>query len=482
MPPNVLLVVMDSARAKNLGIYGHSRETTPFLSTFAERSTVFEQARSAGTRSITGHASLFTGYTVEEHELTTADRKLVPGTTVFERLRDEGYETGVFSENVWITDLDIGLRDGFETVVGPQNVPFPSAVDPRRFVASEGRGMYRKYVRACLEDEQTIKSLVNGVATKLASDYPRLYPFHAGAPGDVYVDRFLDWQADRSGPWAACLNLMDVHGPYEPATKHNLWGDDELLAIQEQKPNAWQMLSEPSSWWKLFAVESLYDGSIHQTDAILERLVETLENRDAFDDTLLVITSDHGEGFGEPSRVRPGVRVAGHNTSLHEVILHVPLVVSYPGQRTSERESGLASLTRFPAVVKQCINDPLIQPDFIVDRAYASSYGLLVDEQLRSRARRFQDPDLLEGFQDRMRAVYHEEDGMVRKRLAFGDRNAVEVAVRDAQTAYIEGETTVQKVDAAFESIEEQNVVEGAAGVEAVDDATKQRLEDLGYI
>lgn len=482
MPPNVLLVVVDSARAKNLGIYGHSRETTPFLSTFAERATVFEQARSAGTRSITGHASLFTGYTVEEHELTTADRKLVPGTTVFERLRDEGYETGVFSENVWITDLDIGLRDGFDTVVGPQNVPFPSAVDPRRFVASEGRGMYRKFVRECLEDERTIKSLVNGVATKLASDYPRLYPFDAGAPGDVYVDRFLDWQADRSGPWAACLNLMDVHGPYEPVARHNLWGDDELLAIQEQKPNAWQLLSEPSSWWKLFAVESLYDGSIHQADALLERLVNTLENRDAFDDTLLVITSDHGEGFGEPSRVRPGVRVAGHNTSLHEVILHVPLVVSYPGQRTGDQESGLASLTRFPAVVEQCVDDPAAQPDFTVERAYASSYGLLVDEQLRSRARRFQDPDLLEGFQDRMRAVYHEEDGMVRKRLAFGDKNAVEVAIRDAQTAYIEGETTVQKVDAAFESIEEKGVVEGAAGVEAVGDATKQRLEDLGYM
>lgn len=482
MPPNVLLVVLDSVRAKNVGLTGHARETTPFLSRFAERSAVYEQARSAGARSITGHASLFTGLPVEEHGLATADRRLQPGSTVFETLQEQGYTTGVFSENVWITDLDIGLRDGFDTVVGPQNVPFPSAVNPRRFVATEGAGQYATFLRACLRDDQPLKSLANGVATKLTSDYTWLYPFSPSVPGDIYLDRFLDWQADRSGPWAACLNLMDAHGPYEPAPEHNRWGDDELLAIQERRPNAWELLSEPSSWWKLRALESLYDGAIRHVDALLRRLVGTLEDRGELDETLLVVTSDHGEGFGEPSRVRPGVRVAGHNTSLHEAILHVPLIVKFPGQDEGRRLPRLAALTRFPDVVDRALGGTAEPEDFCVETAYATSFGLLVDEQLRSRAERYHDPDSLHGFTERMRAVYTDEGEGVWKDIAWGDRNAVRIRVRDAQTAYVTEHIDPSAVDEPFDAFADTELTIEGSGVAAVDESTRQRLEDLGYM
>jgi hypothetical protein len=173
-------------------LYGHSRETTPFLSEFAERATVYDQARASGTRSITGHASLFTGREVEEHGLTSADKRLRSGSTIFETLQQQGYETAVFSENVWITDVNVGLRNGFDTVVGPQNVPFTDALDARRFVAEEGRGNYGDFLRACLNDDRPLRSLANGAVIKLTSDYPWLYPFENSPPGDVYLDRFLD--------------------------------------------------------------------------------------------------------------------------------------------------------------------------------------------------------------------------------------------------------------------------------------------------
>lgn len=482
MASNVLLVVLDSVRARNLDRYGHSRETTPFLSDFAERSTIYEQARTAGARSITGHASIFTGHEVEAHGLTSADRKLRPGTTIFETLREAGYETAVFSENVWITDVDIGLRDGFDTVVGPQNVPFPDALDTRQFVAERGRGKYMEFLRACLDHEKPLRSLVNGGVTKVTSDYPRLYPFDRTAPGDVYLDRFLEWQADRTGPWAACLNLMDAHSPYEPRAEHDRWGGDELRKIQENMPDQWELVTREEDWWKLFAIESLYDGALHQLDSQLERLVTTLERRCELDDTLLVATSDHGEGFGEPSRVRPGVRVAGHNTALHEVVLHVPLVVRFPGQTEGQRISGLATNRRFPAAVREVLDGDVTSDSFRTETAFATSYGLLADEQLRTRAERYQDPDTLEGFTDRLRAVYEDDGDTILKDIAWGDRRAVRVRIRDAQTSYVEGEIDTETVDDRFPEQRDHDLVEGAAGLDAVDDTTKQRLEDLGYM
>ena len=482
MPPNVLLVVLDSVRAKNASLYGHGRETTPFLSQFAERATVYTQARASGARSITGHASLFTGREVEEHGLTSADNRLRSGSTVFETLQEQGYETAVFSENVWITDVDVGLRNGFDTVVGPQNVPFTDALDARRFVAEEGRGNYGDFLRASLDDERPLRSLANGAVIKLTSDYPWLYPFENSPPGDVYLDRFLDWQADRDGPWGACINLMDAHSPYEPKAEHNRWGDEELLSVQEHAPNIWELFSRSESWWKRSVTESLYDGAIRQLDDQLKRLVETLSARGELDETLLVITSDHGEGFGEPSRVRPNDCIFGHNTALHESILHVPLVVRFPGEGTGRRMDQLASTAEFTSVVEAALDGEATPESFLAQSSFATSYGLLVDEQLRSRAERYQDLETLEGFSDRLRAVYEDDGGTIQKHLAWGDRRAITVRIHDAQTAYVEAEIDPSEVDARFDTLGDASLVEEAAGIDSVDQATQQRLKDLGYM
>jgi arylsulfatase A-like enzyme len=334
--PNVLLIVMDSVRAANTSLHGHEHETTPFLEEFAEEATVYEGARSPGTWSLPSHCSMFTGYHVVEHGLTRARRKLEPGHTVFEELSEaHDYETGVFSENTWITDMDVGLRDAFDTVEGARNLPFPDAVDPSNFVLSEGQGQYLKFLKYCLEREDTAKSIANGIFTKVAWDYPRLLPerFKSSTPARVYADLFLDWEADRTGPWAACVNFMDAHLPYLPDREHDRWGGKKLRSLQDEMDDqVWEFNGGQRPWWQRKALEGLYDGTIHQMDAQVDRIVRELRARGELEDTLLVVTSDHGEGFGEPSRIRPNARVAAHGAGIHEVLCHVPLVVSGPGQ------------------------------------------------------------------------------------------------------------------------------------------------------
>lgn len=486
MPPNVLLLILDSVRARNTSLHGHVRDTTPFLQRFAaETATCYEQARAPGARSITSHASIFTGLHVEEHGITSAAEKLKPGNTIFEVLRDEhGYATGVFSENVWITDVDIGLRDGFETVEGPQNVPFPGALDPRTFVAQEGAGQYRSYLRESFRGDGTLKSLANGLFIKLASDYPSLLPAITGStPGSVYRDLFLDWVSERTGPWAACVNLMDAHGPYEPDEEHNRWGDEQLLDIEESSPDKWELhCSENDLWWRKEATESLYDGTIHQADTHAERIIEGLEDRGVLDDTLVVVTSDHGEGFGEPSRIRPNTRVAAHNVSVHEVLLHVPLIVKLPEQTQPERVQALSTLTRFPDVVRRAVDGTASPDDFARDSTVATTYGLTRDDQLRSRALRYCDESDLQPFDARARCAYVDNgDGTVDKHVTLGSEAAT-VLVRDAQTSYEVSDDGAAAVERAFDRIGDADVRTRGTGIEEMDEATYQRLEDLGYV
>jgi arylsulfatase A len=308
--PNVLLVVLDSVRAHNTSLHGHRHETTPFLDRFAAGATVYAQARAPSTWSLPSHASVFTGRTVPDHgiEITT---EAVQDHTIWDDLDAAGYDTGVFSSNVYVTDHPVGLGEPFDTVRG-----VPSAVPAGHEQPGE---------------------------------------FEMEAPdGFWYADEFLAWHDDRDGPWAACVNVMDGHRPYLPHDEYDLWGDPDAWTAQREIGRGqfvWQFYGDRYPAWYLAGLETLYDGAIRQADAVAERIVTELADRDALADTLVVITADHGDGLGEPSPVPGGPRSIAHTLGTHEHLTHVPLVVRAPGQSRGCEVHDLASLSGFPAAV-----------------------------------------------------------------------------------------------------------------------------------
>lgn len=482
MKPNVLLIVLDSVRAGNTSAYGHEHDTTPFLRAFSDEATVYEQARSPGTWSLPSHVSMFTGLHVEAHGITRVKHKLKPGNTIFEELRDvHGYETGVFSENTWITDMDVGLKDAFETIEGARNLLFPEGGDPSNFVLSQGQGRYVTYVKHCLDGDAPAKTLANGVVTKLAWDYPQLLPesLNASTSADVYADLLLEWTDDRDGPWACCVNFMDAHLPYQPDEEYDGWGGPTLRELQdEMSDSVWEFNGGRRPWWQRKALEGLYDGTIAQIDRQIERVIETLRDRGDLEDTLVVVTSDHGEGFGEASRVRPGARVAAHGAGIHEALLHVPLLVRFPGQRSPERVREAATLTRFPEAVRAAIEGERSDDVFVPDGpVVASSHGL--EEPMEERARRYCDD--LWRFNGTARAVYEDDGELVRKHVTWRDRAAA-IAIGDAKASFRTSGDARARVEARFDRVEDAGVRVEGEGIDDVDRATQQRLEDLGYV
>lgn len=486
--PNVLLIVLDSTRAKNTSLHDYGKNTTPFLKAFEKNATVYTQARAPGMTSLPSHASIFTGLEVEEHgvhDLLT--HQIDPTQTIWHTLSSEyNYTTGVFSDNINLTG-EKSLESAFDNVVGRRGRLFPEASDPDIYFNSpdyllqdSNRSKHFDYLFHCLRNNQTIKGLANGAAKQLSHSVTSAkLEQRLDHSADRFLDPFYSWIDSVEGPWAACINLMDTHLPFHPKAEHDRWGGTDLKRKQAKlDPTSWKVYGGQLSLEEWAALEDLYDGTIRQADHYLRSLVLELKDRGEFDDTLLVITSDHGEGFGEHSRVRPDFPIVGHIVGLHESILHVPLVVSYPGQTDGAEVSELATLRRFPDLVKSALASECDGNEFVSDRPVIASAST-VDMKMKNAQRAGKYCDDLEPYRGPIRTVYRTENGTIRKYLIWGD-DGVTVEIENAQSAtVVEADTAHSVVNDVFDDISDAGVAsqQGELGEE-----TLAHLESLGYV
>jgi len=479
--PNILLVVLDSVRARNTGIHG-GHDTTPFLEQFAQSATMYEQARAPSIHSISSHVSLFTGHHVDEHRCVSHGSAINTRETIWAELQaDYGYRTGLFTPNRVVADAS-NLRECFQTAkteeFSVQNRPkeiFPSAYSPFDSKKSE---TVLEHIKSSLSDDQPFRSFANcawDVGTSL-EDRIRPSPAHKEVSGDVYVEKFLKWEREQDDPWAACINLMDPHYPYVPEEEYDRWAMPELHTLQNKMPTGAKSVLQDQRWWSVLrAIEPLYDGAIYQSDAIVRKLIDELKKRDALDNTLVVITSDHGEGFGERSLVEPRARMAGHKWGIHEVLTHVPLLVKRPHQVEAKAISSVATLTRFPSVVRSCISGDNTTDPF-VDDGFALSMTYLLDERHRDKYDFYSDIDVLIGP---WRAVYENNGNAVRKSVCKGNRSAT-IDIFDANTAVHINENGKDTVEHRYSKLADTELVYEEE--KRFSDELEQRLQNLGYI
>ena len=501
---NVLLVVLDSVRAGSTSLHGHHHETTPVLASLGERATVYDQARAPSNWSLPSHASLFTGVDAHRHGVESGARRLRSGSTVFGALADAGYATGVFSENVYLTDDRWNLAGDFETVV---DAPGPGATD--------GDGL-PAFVPAPPSGSRSSDSGPDPGEDR--PDDERLDDPYAGGElgrgpaGAWYVDALLGWIDGIEGPWAACLNLMDAHRPYEPRPGHDRWADEFSRRLQAEELGVkweWPFHGDDRKPWQLAVLEGLYEGAVRQADAALGRLLDGLRDSGALDDSLLVVTADHGEGFGEPPDVHGGPSGLAHGMGVHESVVHVPLVVRAPGQTSGRRVGRPATLTRLPAVVERLSGaslgdwggadrheatdvDPAgagrgdgterrsgsrIDAGLCCPEGPVLTYGAPISD--RMVASLAEHVDETTPYEHRGWAVYDEHtDGHVRRRVAWGDA-ARETASYDPGTHRTVGPIDPDRVRAAFDD----GLTDASEPIddESIDGTVVDRLRDLGY-
>jgi arylsulfatase A-like enzyme len=325
--PNVLLVVLDTVGAPHLSLHGYNRPTSPAIDELASRGICFLRAHATSSWSLVSHASMFTGrwpHELSANWFTPLDQA---DLTVAEFFGSRGYATAGFVANTWYCASDSGLNRGFaayEDYIFPRLTAFRTAVLVNR--AMDGLEAVDRFV-----DDRLGLDLLRPASEFL------WWIFKENRKEAAVVNReFLGWLSRRrrpERPFFAFLNFYDAHGAYEvPATGVHRFGKQprkrrELELLQDWLPLTRKRLSP----YQINFGRDCYDDCVAHLDEELGRLIDELFRRRVLERTWVIITSDHGESFGE----NPGV--FWHGTSLYKTQLHVPLVIIPPAGGPSPR-------------------------------------------------------------------------------------------------------------------------------------------------
>ena len=281
-PPNIVLIVMDTVRAANCSGWGYGRQTSAHLDAFMGGATQYRRAYATSSWTLPSHASMFTGLHPCDHEVHAFKRRSSAGTesiyepalsdvvkTLAEELKERDYATAGFVANTAYLRRGFKLDQGFDTY--------------------------------------HVKRLAGVDVAKPA----------------------LSWMKEvMSKPFFLFLNFMDAHRPYNTeyvrgVMEGSVSEDRELIGsfFRAVMPSG-----QPLDRGLQGEVTRQYDMGIANADRAVGLVVERLQYLGLFDNTLIIITSDHGEFLGEHDLVE-------HSKDLYEEALHVPLAVKQPSQR-----------------------------------------------------------------------------------------------------------------------------------------------------
>jgi arylsulfatase A-like enzyme len=292
--PNVLLIVLDTVRSLSLSLYGYDKPTTPGLAKRARNGVVFTRALSTAPWTFPSHATMFTGRL--PHELTASWMTAMDGRypTLAELLGSRGYVTAGFAANTLYCSRETGLSRGF--------------AHWRDYGISAAEIAHSAALPRALMEAPWFRRVTGN------------YQLYGRKSAETINREFLGWLGNgKPQPFFAFLNYFDAHGPYLPprqfAAPFQSHVPENPLRRFTDRPKR----GVPDSMI-LREEHEAYDGTIAYLDAQLDQLFQELERRGDMENTLVIVTSDHGEEFGEHG-------LMGHGNSLYRPALQVPLVI-----------------------------------------------------------------------------------------------------------------------------------------------------------
>lgn len=286
--PDIIFIVVDSLRADHVSSYGYQRETTPNLDAWiADQGVLFTDATAASSWTNPSNAAMLTSRSSSAIDnVWTNINSRVPAAEnmLAEYLHDEGYFTAGFVSNWWLR-AGSGYDQGFD-------------------VYQSTSGAYRSRAEA-------LNDLARG-----------------------WMDANLQSIQNGDQPLFLFLYYLDPHSWYDPPAPYDIKYDGtytgtltaELFGNGEEVVAGNMALSERD----IEHLIALYDGEINYWDHELGLMLSYLEQEKVLDDTIIVVTSDHGEMFGEHGKWV-------HGNSLYEEVLRIPLLISYPEVVTAKQ-------------------------------------------------------------------------------------------------------------------------------------------------
>lgn len=355
--PDIILIVLDTQRLDRLGFMNPDLKNSPHLDDLSRDSVIYKNCITPSSWTLPSHASMFTGLypTVHAAEYrlkggispANPDRAhafqtampLMGRTTLAEILRDHGYDTGAVCGNCGYLSSRYGMDAGFEFHDSRMPQPFRMKPAADLVLYPLRRNLPYDYIEAGYKVEPQRKTYRSARSVASVARW--------------WLNQNLQSGENRE-PMFLFLNFCDPHAPYIPPYVFDTFPGK----VPGMKMPSARDVSESTR--KVDAslrshLLSAYDGEVCYMDYHIGLIIKDLKDRNVYDQSLIMVTSDHGEFFGEHDRL-------GHGGDLYETVIRVPLLVKYPGAReTGIREDRVSLVDLMPTILEEA-NIP-VPPD-----------------------------------------------------------------------------------------------------------------------
>lgn len=343
--PDILLLILDTQRADRLSCYGCPVETSPYLDALAEEATFFRHACSAAQWTVPSHTSMFTGLYPGSHHTVHAS-SVVPAelTTLAERLRDNGYFTAAFCNNPLLGVVNNGLRRGFLEFLNYSGLL--TSRPNRAGVHTTIWHRYRqRFKRALAEAITALQDVFARSDTLLDFSFsPLMVPLWQTAlsfkgntakslndAARLFIERK---GVEKGQPVFGFINLMGTHMPYRPPLRFMERFAPHVLHDKVAQRYIRRFNSDVFGWLAPLttvldgkdkaALDGMYNAEVANQDELIGAFLKKLRTSGRLEETLLIVSADHGEHIGEK-------QLMGHSAaSAYHELVHVPLMVRDP--------------------------------------------------------------------------------------------------------------------------------------------------------
>lgn len=379
--PNIILIVCDTLGAKHMSLYGYHRRTTPMLERMVEEDgfTVYTRCFSPAPWTVPAHASLFTGLYPSEHGTNGHNIFLDDRIYTFpEILKSMGYTTIGFSNNYLVSKFS-GYGKGFDQFYEMQNLFIESDFSE---LEKKIFGLSKRWtkLKAIIADDNRhklllFKFLANRFYLKYRNVMYDATPFTKRTLSAA--KRKIDYAYKVGKSYFVFLNLMQTHERFMPPKEFRETFQPSKLVNPKSFIECFKEIhayhddrnKESIEFWK-----ARYDEEVLCIDRMLYDFYRDLKVYNKLNNTLFIITGDHGELFGEMGHVE-------HALNTYNSLIHIPLLIKYPGENKPAFDDRLVQLHDIYALIAELVQSPVPVPQSSISplskaRRFALSQGI----------------------------------------------------------------------------------------------------------
>ena len=330
-----MLIVCDSLRKDIMQIYG-GEARTPNLAKLTEDSVVYNDAIAPSPWTFPSHVSMFTGMYLNEHGVHETEKDKLLDLTRFnldlqkerlpEKLSKQGYNTLGISNNPMVspqTAFDTGFNMFFTLD------PFPVSKEDKTFQEARRLGASPRDIAIKLLKQGKFGKIAEFAKfrkrEKLISDVIN-FPLDKGAELTNKILANGNWESK----FFRFINFLEVHEPYRNYNSKEVW--DNVTGIRKMSRKSMENIRRE------------YIAEMEYLDGQIGRLISTMKKAGKFDNTMIIVTSDHGQAINEHGYML-------HSTYLYDELSRIPLIVKYPGGKKFENKRGYQNLVYIPKLI-----------------------------------------------------------------------------------------------------------------------------------